>query len=369
MLTAPRLELDLVKIEHNARALVGRLAHRGIAVTGVTKASLGSPAVAGAFQRGGVTGLGDSRVRNLERLRCAGSRLPRTLIRSPMPSEVDAAVRDAAVSLNTEPAVLAALGGAAQRRGSPHGVILMVELGDLREGAAPGAIVGLAEQVERHRFLTLVGIGTNLACQNGVAPDDANMEQLSHLVDAVEANLRRPLTVVSGGNSANLPWALATADVGRINDLRLGESILLGTEPLHRTLLPGLHGDACVLVAEVIELQTKSVQPRGTIGQSAHGLPEPRVGSGTRRQALLAIGRQDVDHHGVTPPPGCTVVGAGSDHLVLDVAEQAVAVGDRLSFGVNYSALVRAMTSPFVVKDCLEDPAVGGRRVTETTSR
>ena len=50
----------------------------------------------------------------------------------------------------------------------------------------------------------------------------------------VEARLRHALAVVSGGNSANLDWALATDDVGRINELRLGESILLGTEPLHR---------------------------------------------------------------------------------------------------------------------------------------
>ena len=38
-MTAPRLEVDLQKIHHNARSLVERLAVRGIAVTGVVRFS------------------------------------------------------------------------------------------------------------------------------------------------------------------------------------------------------------------------------------------------------------------------------------------------------------------------------------------
>ncbi len=360
-MTAPRLEVDLAKVEANARTLVQRLGRRGIRVVGVTKAALGAPEVAAAFERGGVTGLGDSRVQNLGRLRAGGSLLPRTLVRSPMPSEVDAVVRDASISLNTEPAVLAALATAARRRRITHGVVLMVELGDLREGVAPESLIALAQQVERHRSLTLVGVGTNLACQSGIAPDDSKMEQLSSLVEQVEASLERRLSVVSGGNSANLGWALSTADVGRVDELRLGESILLGMDPLHRSPVEGLHTDACALIAEVIEVQTKPAQPWGTVGQSAFGVAPDRPGSGTRRQALLAIGRQDVDPDGITPPAGCSVLGASSDHLVLDVGEEPVAVGDRLELGVDYSALVRAMTSPFVAKDLFRTRGATGR--------
>ena len=64
----PRIEIDLAKIEDNARSLVTRLAKRGIRVTGVTKATLGSPDVARAMVRGGVTRLADSRIENLEAL-------------------------------------------------------------------------------------------------------------------------------------------------------------------------------------------------------------------------------------------------------------------------------------------------------------
>ena len=46
------------------------------------------------------------------------------------------------------------------------------------------------------------------------------------------------------------------------------------------------------------------------------------------------------------------IVGASSDHLVLDVGSIGLAPGDEVRFHVGYSALLRAMTSPFVTKVC-----------------
>jgi predicted amino acid racemase len=45
-MVAPRLEIDLGKIQHNARTLVERLARRGISVTAVTKAHRGNTSFA-----------------------------------------------------------------------------------------------------------------------------------------------------------------------------------------------------------------------------------------------------------------------------------------------------------------------------------
>lgn len=53
-MSAPRLVIDLDKIHHNASTLVKRLACRGISVTGVTKATLGSAEVAATMLRAGV---------------------------------------------------------------------------------------------------------------------------------------------------------------------------------------------------------------------------------------------------------------------------------------------------------------------------
>jgi predicted amino acid racemase len=347
--TGPRLEIDLAAITHNARALVDRLVAKGIRITGVTKASLGSTDVAQAMLRGGVSGLGDSRVENLTRLRAAGLDTSLTLIRSPMLSQADRVVRNADRSLNTEVGVLDALSEAALEQRTTHDVVLMVELGDLREGVAARDVVELAATMARRPGLRLVGLGTNLACQCGVVPDQQKMDELSRLVERVEERTG-PLSVVSGGNSANLDWALGTADVGRVNELRLGESILLGTEPLHRRAIDGLHTDTFKLVAEVIEVQDKPAQPWGQIAQAAFGDAPPRTRAGSIRQAILALGRQDADPDGLTPPTGVTILGMSSDHLVVDVGDFAISVGDELTFGLNYSALVRAMTSPFVAK-------------------
>jgi ornithine racemase len=342
------LEINLDKLGANARNLVGRLAAHGMAVVGVTKAVLGLPAVAAVLVDAGVTVLGDSRLENLERLSGAQMSVPTMLIRSPMLSQAERVVAFADLSANTEPSVLRALAAAATSAGTRHGVVLMVELGDLREGILPEDLEAMAGLVLGLDGLELRGIGTNLACQNGIVPDAANMGELSDLADAVEARFGFQLDLVSGGNSANLRWALSGADPGRINQLRLGESLLLGRDPLDRQPIEGLHVDAFALVAEVIEANDKPSKPRGTVAQTAFGPPTRRPDRGIIHQAIVALGQQDTDPAGLAPPSGMTILGASSDHLVLDTGATRLRPGHEINFGVTYSALVRAMTSPFV---------------------
>lgn len=347
-MNAPRLDIDLDKVAHNTHVLVERLAAREITVVGVTKATLGSPGVAAAMLRGGALGLGDARVENLARLVDLDGPASRMLIRSPMISQVRRVVRTATASLNVDPSVIAALDAAASDAGRVHDVILMVELGDLREGIAVEDVAAAVRVVRQSRSLRLAGLGANLACQNGVVPDDANMAVLQRVVEQVEARHHLTLDVVSSGNSANLEWALSTDRLDRTTELRLGEALLLGTEPLHRTVIPGLHTDAFTLIGEVIEAAEKPARPWGTQAQAAYGDPPARSVGATRRQVIVALGRQDVDPDGLTPPAGITVLGMSSDHLVLDVGDHQVVPGDEVSFSLGYGALVRAMTSPFV---------------------
>ena len=357
-MTAPRLEVRLDRIGHNASTLVGRLGARGIGVTAVTKATLGSPEVARELLRAGVTGLGDSRIENLESLRHAGIEAPLTLIRSPMVSQVDRVVATADTSCNTELDVIDRLSLAARGQRRRHGVVLMVESGDLREGILPGDLDDVVRRTLGFPGIVLRGIGTNLACQSGVVPDAANMAELSALAAGIGERFGLRMTIVSGGNSANVDWALDERnDVGLVNDLRLGESILLGREPLHRRPLDDVHTDAFTLVGEVIEAKVKPSAPWGATGETAFGVQPAAVDRGDRLRVIVALGRQDTDPDGLTAPAGFEILGASSDHLVLDGgaadgdAASAVEVGDELRFGVNYSALVRAATSPFVHQD------------------
>jgi len=356
-MSAPRLEINLAKIYHNAHELITRLAHIGISVTGVTKATVGSMEIAATLLQAGVCDLGDSRIQNIKAMRLTGKDslaqdAQMTLIRSPMLSEVEQVVMYADVSCNTEIEVIKKLSHAAREQCRVHQILLMVELGDLREGILPEDLIAIAGEVLTLPNILLKGIGTNLACRSGVSPDATNMAELSRLADRIESTLDVTMETVSGGNSANLLWALGgdSTDTGRVNNLRLGEAILLGRETLNRLPISGLHTDAVTVTAEVIESKLKPSRPRGDIAQTAFDEAVSVVDRGTVSQAILAIGRQDIDPSGLTAPGGKNIRGASSDHLIVETDKNDLSVGDEVTFQLNYSALLRAMTSPFVSK-------------------
>lgn len=350
-MSAPRLEINVAKISANAKFLVDLLKTRGISVTGVTKASLGCPIIASALISAGVNGLGDSRIENIERMRASLGDGPHiTLIRAPMLSQVERVVRHADTSFNTELAVIQALSDSAKRLNRVHGIVLMVELGDLREGLMPGDLLDMVAAILPLPNITLQGIGTNLACLNGAAPDANNMTELSNHACEIERAFGIELRVISGGNSANINWALSQENHGRINNLRLGEAIFFGREALDRTPIDGLHLNAFTLIAEVIEAKIKPSLAWGTIAQNAFGTTISLSDRGRVAQAILAIGRQDCDPDGLTLPFGTLLLGASSDHLVIDTGPHTAIVGSEMSFEINYGTLLRAMASPFVEK-------------------
>jgi predicted amino acid racemase len=347
--TSPRIEVDLDRIGENAHELVRRTAERGVSVTAITKAMRGLPALGRVLLAAGAAALGDSRIENIERLRAGGVDAPTVLIRSPLPSEIERVVAAADTSCNTEVEIVEMLSVEAARARRVHGVMLMVELGDLREGIMPCDVHDTVERCLALPNIELRGIGANLACRNGVVPDDRNMGELSSLADSIEAQFGLALHTVSGGNSANLEWLRSTGHVGRIDDLRLGESILLGRDPLHDAPVPGLHEDAAVIVAEVIESKYK---PRRAWGERARTPFAPPVAAAATDercgwQSLLGIGHQDTDPLDLTAPPGMRIIGASSDHVVITSAHR-LGLGSEVAFRPGYSALVRAMSSRYV---------------------
>lgn len=330
---------------------------RGISVTAVTKAALGSPEIVNTWLQAGVIGLGDSRIENIDTLRRADITASTMLIRSPMLSQVNQVVALADLSCNTELDIIRALSVAAKQANRTHGILLMVELGDLREGIMPELLQSAVYAVLQLPNLEFEGIGANLACRSGVSPDSRNMAELSSLADTIDASFGPIVKIVSGGNSANLNWALSEADTGRINHLRLGEALLLGREPLNRQPIKGLHTDSITLIAEVIESKRKPTQPWGEIAQAAFGEVAPTANiNAYTTQSILAIGRQDIDPDGLELPKGLSILGASSDHLVVDSDDYTggLTIGSEVPFQLNYSALLRAMTSPFVAKNMLQ---------------
>jgi predicted amino acid racemase len=348
----PRLICCLKDIEENTR-LICRLANaKGMSVTGITKACCGEPQIAKAMLRGGVTSLGDSRVENLRRLRDAGISSELWAIRSPMLSEAMDVVRFADLSLNSELVVLKRLSKIALQLGTRHLVILMVEMGDLREGLCREELTGMISAIRTLLGVELCGLGMNLACLGGVRPTPEKIGEFSEIVSEVREVFDMPLKIISGGNSANIPLLLAEGDdAHHVNHLRVGEAILLGCDSVMRRPIPGAHQDAFVLECQIIELKNKPSFPQGDIAQDAYGRRPSFEDIGSISRGLLAIGKQDVLIEGLTPiDPSVTILGASSDHISVRFQTEAYRVGDIVKFRVNYGALAQLFVSPYVRK-------------------
>lgn len=348
----PRLRIDLSKILHNVRTIRELYGSRGVGIMGVTKAVLGLPAVARTFVRGGIDTLGDSRLENLQRMRDAGVKARFVLLRTP-PSDAPAVVQLSDVSLNTELRTLQALSAASVAASRIHRIVLMIEMGDLREGVPAADLPRLFAAANTLPGLEVIGIGCNLACYGGIAPDDDNMAALSRLAADLERTFHRRLEIVSGGNSANHEWLTSTAAPGRVNNLRLGELLLLGRETLERRAVPGLYTDAFTLTAEVIEANVKPSVPRGTRCQDAFGRVPVFEDRGDVPRAIVALGRQDAWVPGLRPRGDLTILGSSSDHVILDASRRRLEVGDEVELDLDYGALLAAMTSPFVRKEVI----------------
>ncbi len=352
-MTTPRVTMDLGKIEHNARTIVGQCQSRNIEVCGVTKATCGHPEVAKAMLRGGVTAIADSRLENIRRMKAAGVETFFILLRIPSLSIVDDVVETVDVSLNSELCVLEALSEAAQRRGWIHDVILMVDLGDLREGVWPDDLVSLVREVHELPGIRIKGLGTNLACFSGVVPSEDNMQHLVDLALEVEQNFGLRLEWVSGINSSGLELIAADKMRPGVNHARIGEAILLGRETTQRRPWPDTFQDTFVVQAEVLEVNSKPSRPLGKRSEDAFGGLMQFEDRGEELRVLLNLGREDVDVGGIVPcEPGIVILGASSDYLVADVsaAARSLRVGDELAFIPNYSALLAVMTSEYVKK-------------------
>ena len=356
----PALLHDRAKLVSNVKNLSDKCGEQGIQIAGIIKATNGTVAAAEDFVAGGAKLIGSSRLEQLKRAKDAGIKVPLLLIRVPMLSEIDEMVDIADISLNSEPLVLEAINKAALDKGITHKVILMADLGDLREGFFNlDELVETAVKVENEMpGLVLAGIGTNLGCYGSVIPTEDKMVALAKLAERVEAEIGRELEYVSGGATTSLLGVYHGYMPDKINMLRLGAGPLIG--PLEDVRLcynlEAMDELECpfVLKAEVIELKVKASYPQGELGVDAAGKKREYVDRGMRMRALLAIGRADYgDIDDLVPEmEGTTVIGASGDHTIVDVEDvkDTVKIGDIMTFRLKYSALLNLAESENVKK-------------------
>ena len=191
----PRIEISLFQIQENAKKLSALYIKKGISLMGVTKAVLGDPFIAEAMIRGGVKFIADSRIENIQKMKSAGILTRFVLLRTPL-SKAESIVKNADISLNTEIKTLKNLSHHAKGQNKIHEVIIMVELGDLREGILPCDLPEFIKETLSLPNIKIIGIGCNLACYGGIKPDSKNMRELSELVGLLEKELNIDLEII-----------------------------------------------------------------------------------------------------------------------------------------------------------------------------
>ena len=347
----PQLEFDLALLRSNADAVISRCRGMGIRVCGVIKGVDGLPEAARVLRAAGAAELGTSRLEQVAKCRAAGVPGPWLLIRIPGLTELPDVVALCETSLQSEWPTLLALEEECLRQNKTHRVIVMTDLGDLREGFwDKKELVDVCERVERDLpHVQLAGIGVNLTCYGSTKPTPEKMNELVGLARQVEQRIGRKLEIVSGGATSSFTlvhWGTMPAGV---NHLRIGEAILLGKDlqvDWGIRDMDYLRMDALTLRAEVVEVKDKPTYPIGEFAIDAFGRKPVYEDRGIRRRAILALGRADVGELESLIPrePGMTVIGGSSDHCIVDVEDcpRRLQVGDIVEFSLCYSHMLYA---------------------------
>lgn len=352
----PMVELDLTKFRNNIDQAVKRCGDLGIGLAGVIKGFTGIPEGAKQFAEAGVDFIASSRLEQIQGCIDYGIKATYMLIRVPMLSEIEEAVRITDISLNSEVEVLKALNKEALKQGKVHKVILMIDLGDLREGFwDKKELLDAALMVEREcDGLYLAGVGTNLGCYGSILATPEKMNELIADAEMIEKEIGRKLDIISGGATTSFPMVLSGTMPKRINNLRMGEGIILAKDlkDLFRIDMSFMYQDAFTLRAQIIELKDKPSYPVGELSFDAFGNVGTYEDRGIRKRALLGMGKVDVAFPDMIYPrdKGIEVIGASSDHLILDVedAERELKVGDIVEFDLCYATIVYVTNSPNV---------------------
>jgi len=351
----PCLTIDTKKLAHNTKSVVELCKKKNIKAMAVTKLFQGSPKIAQLMIDAGVECIGDARIQNLIKLKDV--KAEKVLIRIPMLNEIDQLVEYSDISLNSQLETVRAISDYCIKVDKKHKVVLMLDMGDRREGVNEEDVVYTAREISKCAGVELIGLGVNFGCFGGVIPSKESMTEFMNHVKRIEDQLNIKLTHISGGSSLHLHMVWEDTLPEGITHLRIGQSINLGVEDKYGEIIDGLYGDVYKLHAQVIEKNTKPSVPKGEIGIDAFGKVPVFEERGNLDRLILGIGRQDVILDGLSPEDEeIEIMGASSDHMILNVTNcsKEYNVGDIISFDMNYGSLLSVFNSEYVYKKFIE---------------
>lgn len=347
----PCLTIDTEKLAHNTKEVIKLCERKNITAMAVTKLFQGNPKITQLMVDAGIKCIGDARIQNLIRLK--DIKAEKVLIRLPMLNEIDLLVEYADISLNSEIETVRAISEYCTEHNKTHKVVLMVDMGDRREGVNEEDLLETAKVMAEFEGVELVGIGVNYGCFGGVIPSKESMTDFMNYAKEIQESLNLKFTHITGGSSLHLHMIWEDILPDGVTHLRIGQSINLGVEDKYGKVIDGLYGDVYRLHAQVIEKKTKPSVPKGQIGIDAFGKVPVFEDKGNIDRLILGIGRQDVILDGLIPEnDNIKIIGASSDHMILDITDckKEYHIGDIISFDMNYSSLLSVFNSEYVYK-------------------
>ena len=355
-----RLLINLDELKHNIAVITKWMEQHNSTWTVVTKVLCGHTETLQALQYLGVRSMGDSRLENLKSIDRIMPDFEAWYLRVPDFTSIPDVVKYSDVSLNSEIEIIKALNNEAKRQNRIHRIIIMIELGDLREGILPGTLMNFYNQVFELSNIEVLGIGSNLGCLAGAIP---NMDQFMQLVlyrELLELKFKQKLPMISAGSTVVLPLAIRKQLPEAVNHFRIGEAIFLGTDLIQGGTLPGLSNEVMLLEAEIAEIKEKSLVPLGETGPVTspfdNEMEEDSAPGQRGYRALISVGQLDTDISGLTPlNDKYRMAGASSDIAVVNIGDDPgdLKVGDSIKFRVNYSALLRLMSGKYIEKQVI----------------
>lgn len=349
----PKLKINIDGIIENVNKMKEICSAHNINLALVTKVLAVDKKITKAIVDSGIECICESKLQNL--IEYSDINVQKWLIREPMLSEISNVIRYSDVSLNSEIKTIKELDKEANKQNKIHKIILMYELGDLREGANIEELEEIIKESCNLRNIELYGIGCNLSCYGAIMPSNENMKEFEKIVKFLEKKLNKKFKVISGGNSTSFEMLNTGSLPNVINSLRIGEAIFLGNIPCIDKPIENFKKDNFILKAQIVEIKEKPSVPRGKQGLLNSFCETTKfVDKGIRKRALIALGKQEVNIDGLkTVDPNISVIGGSSDYTILDITDsnRNYSIGDIISFKVNYPILLRAMESKYIYKE------------------
>lgn len=350
----PRLEINIEKLKTNLQVISNLLKKNNISLAMVTKAYCANLDIVNELvkDKNLIDYLADSRIENLKEMRHIN--IPKILLRIPMKSEVEDVIRYADISFNSEYETIEKLNEEAKKVNKIHKIVIVVDLGDLREGYfVQKDLFDNIKKIQDLHNISIIGVATNLTCYGAVLPSEENLSKLVNIAEKFERDFNIDIKIISGGNSSSLFLINENKLPSKINNLRIGEAILLGRETAYGKKIDGTFDDVFRLVCEVVENKEKPSVPVGEKGLDAFGNKPVFEDKGIMQRAILGIGRQDISIDSLYPiDKDIKVIGASSDHTIVDVtkSKNKYSIGDKIEFLLDYGGIMTASTSKYVKK-------------------